>query len=147
MAGIKVFSKAGSVVTVPTPNLRDMFLKFDAQHFENTLVSSGLNIELEWNTRLRTCAGRCRCSTCFGKYLPKKIELSYETFRVINFKQSEVDETMIHEMCHAYIAIKHNELGHGWRFQSKMASIMKDGRSDYTFHHIDVSSLRNKSRW
>lgn len=164
MPKISMYARNGKPVTTARPRLRPIFDEANSLYFDGSLPDE---IELEWNTRFRVCAGRCkwfwryRSMTDSEKAIrpswlhnrlikyPKnmKIELSVETFKNCNYNLKEVQETMIHEMVHAWQAYDGMNGNHGWQFQAKMASIMQDGRSDYTYHHIDLTGLRNRSQW
>lgn len=144
---INVFARNGKVVTTARPDLVPLFHRFNEEHFEGLLDLNA--IELAWSGRLRIAAGKCwyQKNRYTGMAIKAtKIHLSIKLFENVNFSEAEVHETLIHEMCHAYCIAKWGDPGHGWRFQSNMARIMKDGRRDYTYHNLDVTGLRNKTR-
>lgn len=141
---ISLFARNGRRVTKTKQNLNELFHRFNEEHF-NSALDRG-KIDVSWSTRLRVSAGYCRYRFNGRLYLPHSIELSEKLFANVNYDQAEVEETLIHEMAHAFCAINWHVTGHGWRFQKTMADIMQDGRDDYTYHNLDVTGLRNKSR-
>lgn len=146
MGKVDIFAANGRMPTARRPDLRILFDQFNEENFDGVLVRE--SIELVWCTRLRVTAGMChyKRNKYTGVLTPYKIRLADKTFANENYDEDWIYEVMNHEMVHAWTASQFNVRGHGWRFQSKMASIMQDGRGDYTYHNMDTTGLRNHRR-
>ncbi len=123
------------------PDLKALFDELNALHFGGLIPP----MALEWNTRLRITAGMCYTIRRGGYTVPTKIEMSDKLFAEHKYDSEMIRSTMIHEMCHAFIAVKYNETGHGPHFQYKMEEVTGD-YSNHTCHSYDVSALRNQRR-
>ncbi|VDL86729.1 unnamed protein product [Schistocephalus solidus] len=123
----------------PTPDIRALFTQFDEQFFEKRLTS----VEVRWSPRMTLCAGMCvyegrggLCSVRLSEPLLK--------FR----PRSDLVETLLHEMIHAYLFITENNRdrdGHGPNFRAHMNRINKIAKTNITVYHSfhdEVNSYR-----
>lgn len=85
-------------------------------------------ITWEWNTRLRTTAGRA--------YKTGKLEFSLQLFNKI--PAEEIVDTIIHETCHYLEWRMYGTFGHGSNWKRLMR---KTGGNPQRCHDIDVESL------
>jgi len=122
------------------PNIVLMFAELNAEYFDNK-IPAGLPIV--WNTRMTTTAGYCRYKRVGYGITPSKIDLSDKLFRTMDYNETEIRETLIHEMVHAYLAETANIRGHGWQFQSMMDKIT-GVRKNHRCHSYDTSTIRRK---
>ncbi|CAG9332981.1 SPRTN [Blepharisma stoltei] len=109
------------------PDIYDLFQTFDVQFFEGKL---GV-VELIWSKRMTLCAGLC----CYKDGLIT-IKLSEPLLKYRSI--SELKETLIHEMIHAYLWIMHIESGrdgHGPAFQDIMITINAIAGLNVTIYH------------
>ena len=132
------------------PNLNVLFDKINEEHFDGNISK----IPCEWNTRMRTTAGRIQYKRSVTKYslainfnnpclTPTIISLSLPLFRNNNMDMNKITRTMQHEMTHAFLLEHHNEPGHTARFQSIMTRITGEN-INHRCHSYDVDGLRNK---
>nr|VZI23681.1 unnamed protein product [Spirometra erinaceieuropaei] len=113
----------------PNPDIRTLFTQFNEQFFENRLMS----VEVKWSSRMTLCAGMCvyegrggLCSVRLSEPLLK--------FR----PRSDLVETLLHEMIHAYLFITENNRdrdGHGPSFRAHMNRINKLAGTNITVYH------------
>ena len=92
---------------------KDLNLMFDYYNevlFDNKIVKHSV----KWNNRLTRILGRIT-------YSKKLIELSYKYHEINDYK--EMNNTLIHEMIHAYLYQTSNTRGHGRAFKN-MCDIM-----------------------
>ena len=134
---MKIFSNA------TTPNIAKMFVELNAEYFNSEIPS----IPVIWNSRMTTTAGYCRYKREFcGNKIPTRIDLSLKLFKSNDFPEDEIRETLIHEMVHAYLLHKHNESGHGWRFQAMMTEIT-GVRKNHRCHSYDTGGVKRAAKW
>ncbi len=97
-------------------NLDVLFQQINLKHFEG-LLDPPL---LEWNSRLRTCAGRfIPGSRKFWESYPPKIEVASYLKEETNSHALIVD-TLAHEMIHLWLWIRKRPYGHTQEFLTKM---------------------------
>mgnify|MGYP003627079216 CR=1 FL=1 len=122
------------------PDIKLLYRQYNAQHFGNSLPD---DLPVIWNSRLRTTAGQCHYvrKGRFGDIKPKKITLNP---RLIGDDLKKIENTLIHEMVHAWLAHTTGETHrHDSYFQSKMDQIVGYKRS-HTYHRYDTADLREK---
>ena len=68
------------------------------------------------NGRLRTTFGRCHMRYCkhTKRWIPEKIDIQK------GLNREQLRKTLVHEMCHVWAVINHQETGHGRYFWHKM---------------------------
>ena len=129
------------------PNLNLLFDEINEKHFFGKITK----IPCEWNTRMRTTAGKIHYKKSFTRGLrasitcmtPTIIHLSLPLFKNNDMDMSKITRTMQHEMTHAFLLEHHSEPGHSHRFQSIMTRITGE-RINHRCHSYDVTGLRNK---
>ena len=126
--------------------ISEMFDEINKEHFNNKINK----IDVIWNKRLRTCAGKCFYKSSNRKYnfphgkmslvvyTPTKIELAYNVFKLNNWDKNKIYTTLAHEMTHAYLVQEHNERGHTQRFNDIMTRIT-GVRKNHRCHNYEVS--------
>lgn len=131
--------------------LSEMFDEINKNHFENKINK----IDVIWNKRLRTCAGKCfykgiRKGFDFGFantnvmfYTPIKIELAYNVFRVNDWDKEKIYTTLAHEMTHAFLVQEYNERGHTQRFHSIMTRITGTLKNHRCHNYKTIKSKKN----
>uniref|UniRef100_A0A6B2FXT3 SprT-like domain-containing protein Spartan (Trinotate prediction) n=1 Tax=Myxobolus squamalis TaxID=59785 RepID=A0A6B2FXT3_MYXSQ len=126
----------------PTPNIHQLFLKFDKDYFFSSLSS----VEVKWSKQMTQCAGLCKyqpstayCVICLSQPL-------------LQFRQrKDLVETLLHEMIHAFLFVTYKNTdhsAHGYNFISNMNRINKAASVNITvFHNFfnEVSFL--KKHW
>ncbi len=120
-------------------DLEKMFNSLNQKHF-NGLITK---IPVEWNGRLRVCAGKCFYSRLSLK--PTRIEISKPIFQKIT-NSDKVWVTLAHEMTHAYLLEHHKEKGHTQNFQNIMTRITGENKN-HRCHSYDVTGLRNNKNY
>lgn len=119
--------------------IENLFSSLNSEYFNDHVPE----IPVAWNKRLRTTAGRCAYKGTNKSISPTKIELSYKLFQSLNWNSESIKNTLLHEMTHAYLIEKYNDVSHGDRFQSVMTKIT--GKNiNHTYHSYDISSLQNR---
>ena len=104
----------------PIPDLVAAF-----QEYNETLFSGFIPVTtlVRYNPRLRRIYGRCciKSSTKKGARVGTRVGCSVSS---IDIKPGLTDratrKTLVHEMCHAYAALKWGEIGHGPNFWQQM---------------------------
>ena len=125
------------------PDIKALFHKYNAEHFGGIIPS---DTPVVWNTRLRTTAGRChyKRNWATGQYEVLKIELSYRLFEKNGWNMEEIERTLIHEMVHAWQAVKNQRrCGHDREFQWKMDQIF-GYRKSHRCHNYDTKGLKEE---
>lgn len=121
----------------PNPDIHELFRDYDQEYFYSTLGS----VTLEFSKRMTQCAGIC--------YLRRgrvTIRLSEPLLRLR--KRSDLVETLLHEMIHAYIflEVKHAiREDHGPEFHKHMYRINALANTKITVYHTwhsEVESLK-----
>ena len=97
-------------------DLRSLFEQINQEHFEGFLELP----ELQWNSRLRTSAGRfIPGSRKFFRSHRPKIEVASYLLRE-EHAQKHIRDTMAHEMIHYWLWAKRKPYGHTEDFYTKM---------------------------
>jgi len=119
----------------PNPDIRALFLFYNAKYFQGKLDS----VEVKWSSRMKLCAGLCRfqrkagfCSVTLSEPLLK--------FR----SRKEVTETLLHEMIHAFLFVTQNNKDHddhGPRFVEIMLSLNKKENLSISIYHNFVNEV------
>ncbi len=130
------------------PNIKAMFLELNDKHFNGEIP----DLPVVWNTRMTTTAGYCRYKRSGlaepfarrGQALePTKIDLSDKLFRHLDYDLAKIENTLIHEMVHAYLVHKYNEKGHTRRFQQMMTNITGEYKN-HRCHNYDTVGIRKR---
>ena len=145
---IKLFEEENEI------DINKLFDEINSEHFNSRITK----IPCIWNTRLRTCAGKCYYKVSIKKenygmgrtitskeYTPTRIEMSRRLFENNNMDIEKVKRTLAHEMTHAFLAEVYNEIGHTDNFQQIMTRITGE-HINHRCHNYDVDGLRNKRR-
>jgi predicted RNA-binding Zn-ribbon protein involved in translation (DUF1610 family) len=74
---------------------------------------------------------------------PYKIDLSDKLFRHLDYDLAKIENTLIHEMVHAYLVHKYNEKGHTRRFQQMMTNITGEYKN-HRCHNYDTVGIRKR---
>ncbi|GFS00588.1 sprT-like domain-containing protein Spartan [Elysia marginata] len=126
-------------VTDPNPDIRELFLQFNAQFFWSRL--SG--IEVKWSPRMTLCAGLCVYEG-HGGLCSVRLSLPLLKLR----PRKDLVETLLHEMIHAFLFVTDHEKDHddhGPNFKKHMNRINKEtGASISIYHtfHDEVASYQ-----
>lgn len=132
------------------PNLTQMFDQLNQMFFENLIPP----IPVQWNYRMRTCAGRAhyyRKTVAYGSLgasilQPESISMANKLFAKYNFRCDLVEETLVHEMAHHYLVMKTGKCQkHNKMFQDLMTRVT-GLQKNHRLHAMDISDLRNKKR-
>ena len=131
------------------PNIKDLFEFLNAEHFNGEVP----DVPVVWNTRMTTTAGYCRYKKIkkFGgrgavvSIEPTKIDLSDKLFRNLGYDLGKIEETLVHEMVHAYLIHKYNEGGHTARFQRMMTDITGEHKN-HRCHNYETNGLRRRQK-
>lgn len=137
------------VGTMYKPDIKAMFHRLNAEHFDNEIPE----IPVVWNTRMTTTAGYCRHQrsrvlALMGnrqELTVTKIDLSEKLFRNENYDLVKIERTLIHEMVHAFLVHKYNEKGHTRRFQSIMTRITGEHKN-HRCHNYNTDGIRRTRR-
>tara|TARA_B100000131_G_scaffold289093_1_gene300877 strand:+ start:874 stop:1353 length:480 start_codon:yes stop_codon:yes gene_type:complete len=104
----------------PIPDLYEAYREYNEELFGGELPDDLL---VKYNFRLKKIYGRCRIKHS-GKKGPKAGTRVGCSVVAIELKHGRTDrstrKTLVHEMCHAYVAIKFGEVGHGPNFWQVM---------------------------
>ena len=104
----------------PIPDLAVAFVEYNDSLFGGELPA---DLQVLYNPRLRSVYGRCRIKHS-GKRGPKPGTRTGCSVTAIELKPGRtnrsVRKTLVHEMCHAYAALKWGEVGHGPNFWQQM---------------------------
>lgn len=93
-------------------NLLPMYQQLNHMYFDGILPS----IPVVFNSRLSSVYGRCHAIRKKKIWHPIKIDIQYPIA-----SQRMLRKVLVHEMCHAWSIIQHQERGHGKVFWKKMA--------------------------
>lgn len=127
----------------PNPDIHQLFSQFNKEYFYGKLDM----VEVKWSPQMTLCAGVCSydgrgglCSVRLSKPL-----LQYRP-------RSDLVETLLHEMIHAYLFVTHNNKdrdGHGPQFQFHMRRINKLTGANITIYHTfhDEVEVHRKHWW
>jgi predicted SprT family Zn-dependent metalloprotease len=116
-------------------NLNEAFDRLNKEKFNGEIKK----IPVEWNGRLTISAGHCKFNR---NNAPIKIAISKTIFSSLGYPKEEIEATLVHEMCHAWLLEKQNYAGHGLPFQRKMREITGENK-DFTYHSLDLSQSAN----
>ena len=119
----------------PKPNIKEMFNNLNKRHFNSNIP----NIPVVWNTRMTTTAGKCRSKN----FRVKKIDLCDKLFQTLAYDPAKIENTLIHEMVHAYLIHKFKERGHTPRFQQMMKNITGEDKN-HRCHNYNTERLKRK---
>jgi predicted SprT family Zn-dependent metalloprotease len=128
--------------------LSEMFDNINEEHFNSCITK----VSVQWNNRLRTCAGLCKFKrkrmaiNGVRQLTPTLIELSVKLFKNNDWDIDKIKNTLTHEMCHAYLLEHYNERGHTQRFQDTMTRIT-GVRKNHRCHNYDVEVLKNEKKY
>ncbi|PAV61185.1 hypothetical protein WR25_06825 [Diploscapter pachys] len=119
----------------PTPDVHALFKEFDRRFFNERLINQ---CYLTWSPRMTTCAGICKYEGT-NHYGMCTISLSKPLLTLR--PRSDLVETLLHEMIHAYLFItegcrnRDGADGHGPRFQEHMYRINRTANTNITIYH------------
>jgi len=111
MISLDAARKKSCVTTQALPSEADLQLLFARLNYE-FFNGDVPNCSIRYNERFSNCAGR----TTYGRN-PMSIELSAKHFRQ---HPEALDDTLLHEMIHAWCYAKFRDTGHGARFKRKL---------------------------
>jgi predicted SprT family Zn-dependent metalloprotease len=121
---------AAADVTLPTPTeLQLLFARLNASHFGAELPA----YHIRYNARMTSVAGRI-------VYRPAVIELSV---RLLSAHPGHIENTMLHEMVHAWLHVRGLPSGHGQPFKRKMREV---GLTSI-YHSMPIPSRRSRRRY
>ncbi|RGB31793.1 SprT-like family-domain-containing protein [Rhizophagus diaphanus] len=112
----------------PNPDLHKLFLAFNQQYFWGQLS----RVEVRWSKKMTLCAGLCEYQS--GGYICIRMSEPLLKFR----PQSDMIDTLLHEMIHAYLFVTHNiqdRSGHGPEFHKHMHRINAAAGTNITVYH------------
>lgn len=141
--------------------LSDLFDSFNQGNFQGEIPK----IPVEINERLTASAGRAKWTYDYRNRhhqtksggvelrptrfcIPQKIELSGPLFdrfgwdyQAPGWHLSEFHKTMLHEMCHVYLAYLYDDEGHSQHFNNLM-SLMTGVRGNHRYHYMLTAGLK-----
>ncbi|MBV8082379.1 MAG: SprT-like domain-containing protein [Candidatus Eremiobacteraeota bacterium] len=126
------FALAVREAPAPLPSTADLqllFARLNLEHFKGALRAH----RIEYNPRLSTVSGRIT-------YRPALIELSS---LLLERNPDHVEDTLLHEMVHAWLHQSGLPSGHGPEFKTKMREVGL--RSIY--HDLPVARRRSRRRY
>ena len=109
------------------PDVYDLFQTYNVQFFEDKLGA----VQLTWSKRMTLCAGICEKKQGLITIKLSEPLLKYRT-------ASDVKETLLHEMIHAYLwvlNIPSGRDGHGPEFLSVMFYVNQKTKLNVTVRH------------
>lgn len=120
-----------------------MFLKFNALFFDGKLDS----VTVSWSSRMTLCAGLCKYERR-GGLCQIKLSEPLLKFRPV----SDMINTLLHEMIHAFLFITHNNRDHddhGPEFHKHMDRINSTASTSITVYHnfTDEVAFYRKHWW
>lgn len=126
----------------PTPDIRVLFQEFNKEFFWQRLAS----VEVRWSPRMTSCAGICvyegRGGLC-------SVRLSQPLLKLR--PRSDLIETLLHEMIHAYLFVTNNDRdhdGHGPEFLKHMHRINSaTGAHLSVYHNFHDEVASHKQHW
>ncbi|XP_022195943.2 DNA-dependent metalloprotease SPRTN isoform X2 [Nilaparvata lugens] len=127
----------------PTPDIHTLFITFNKRFFWGALES----VEVRWSPRMYSCAGLCSYE---GRRGMCSVRLSEPLLKLR--PRSDLVETLLHEMIHAYLFVTHNNrdrTGHGPEFHKHMYRINNEAGTNITVYHSfhDEVKLYKKHWW
>eukprot|EP00096_Caligus_rogercresseyi_P013443 TRINITY_DN6091_c0_g1_i1.p1 TRINITY_DN6091_c0_g1~~TRINITY_DN6091_c0_g1_i1.p1 ORF type:complete len:523 (+),score=151.80 TRINITY_DN6091_c0_g1_i1:123-1691(+) len=126
----------------PTPDLHELFLKFNTRFFWSYLSSC----EVKWSPRMTLCAGVCSYRRREG-YCSIRLSLPLLKLR----PRKDLVETLLHEMIHAYLFVtdrNDDHDGHGPEFHKHMYRINKETGTNISVYHNFHNEVRlYKQHW
>eukprot|EP00347_Sterkiella_histriomuscorum_P023736 403333563 len=136
----KMLSKMEINEKVLNCDIHELFLFYNVAFFQGKLDC----VILEWSTKMTLCAGICYYQNGLCTLRLSKQLLKYRS-------EKELQETLIHEMIHAYLFLTKKSYsrdgsdGHGPDFQGKMREINEQTGFNITIYHSfndEVESYR-----
>uniref|UniRef100_A0A1B6LLA3 Protein with SprT-like domain at the N terminus n=1 Tax=Graphocephala atropunctata TaxID=36148 RepID=A0A1B6LLA3_9HEMI len=115
--------------TDPCPDIHGLFVAFNERFFWGRL----LGVEVRWSPQMTSCAGICVYE---GRNGLCSVRLSAPLLKLR--PRSDLVETLLHEMIHAYLFVTHNNRdrdGHGPEFHKHMYRINKEAGTHITVYH------------
>ena len=115
----------------PVDCLTAAFLEYNETLF-NGFLPENLNVRYNW--RLRKIYGRCCIkSTGRGKKPGLRVGCTVSSIDIkLGLSDRATRKTLVHEMCHAYAALKWGEVGHGPNFWQQMKKCGYHKGHDFT---------------
>lgn len=110
-------------------NIQIIYHKLNIEHFDGQLPF----LPCFFNGRLSKTLGRCHFERKGKRIVPIKIDIQK------GLEEDELQKTLIHEMCHVWAMVNHQERGHGPWFWKKMTEL------GYPKGH--VLETGSKDRW
>jgi len=117
-----------------TPNKSDLenaFEKALSLFLEKRKIDLRMIIKVEWNNRMRSCAGKAFC-------FQQIIKLNA---RLLSENESELIPTFLHEVAHLIDFQIRGKSNHDYHWKSILTDM---GEKDDRCHNMDVSNLKNK---
>ena len=127
------------------PDLDQLFDQYNEEYFADRGMRI-TKIPVEWNTRLRTTAGRCHPE--YDRYpnmVPVKIDMNFRLFQKHDFDMQMIKDTLIHEMAHAALIEHRNNASHDDRFQYLMIQITGEWKN-HRCHSYDTEGLHQEKK-
>lgn len=126
----------------PNPDIHGLFLEFDSAFFDSTLRAC----EVKWSKRMTLCAGLCQYVTREG-FCSIRLSQPLLQYR----PRSDLVNTLLHEMIHAYLFITKNNRdrdGHGQEFQFHMNRINAIANTSITIYHtFNDEVMAHRKHW
>ena len=122
-------NEAPEQVLPPVSDLQLRFARMNALHFRGEVPA----YRIAYNDRLTSVAGRIT-------YRPPLIELSSS---LLAAHPEQLDETLLHEMVHAWLRARRLPSGHGLHFKRKM----RDVGLTTIYHSIPIAQRRSGRRY
>ena len=124
-------------------DLRSLFLDYNLQYFDNLLPE----VPIRWNKRLRRSMGRC----LFKRGRAEQHERQTAVLGIElqpGLSAAQLEKTLVHEMCHVWAFVEHNERGHGPHFWQKMSLLgFPDGHRFDSSEPDDRWIRVDRSKW
>ena len=118
----------------PNPDIYDLFNYYNMSYFNNLLGCC----ELMWSKRMTLCAGLCEYRGYKTKGLLESCTIKLSSKLLEYRPRSDLIETLLHEMIHAYLFITANNKdrdGHGPEFVKEMNRINALENCNITIYH------------
>ena len=109
-------------------SIQDQYQKLNRELFGGELPF----LPCLFNSRFTRTLGRCQFQRKGKKTVPIKIEIQ------AGLQEDQLRKTLIHEMCHVWAMLNHQETGHGTWFWKKMTAL------GYPEGHVLDSGAKDK---
>lgn len=121
------------------PNIEELFTELNRRHFADGIPA----IPVVWNRRMTTTGGCCRYrrNSRTGQLSAAQIDLSEKLFSSLDYDMEKVENTLLHEMVHAFMVTNGEGGGHTPRFHQLMSRITGVTKN-HRCHSYDVTPLR-----